>query len=56
MDTLAYSPLKHNYLEALGTTFTIPVRQNNFIEENINNAPVRRITIAMNTNTAFTGS
>ena len=34
----------------------IPARQNQFIQENIfNSAPVRRIAIAMNTNSAFTG-
>ena len=39
------------------TSFIIPARQNQFFHENIfNNAPVRRIAIAMNTNSAFTGS
>ena len=57
MDMLAYTPVEFNYLETLAKTFTIPARQNQFIQENIfNNAPVRRIAIAMNTNTAFTGS
>ena len=33
------------------------MRQNQFIQENIfNNAPIRRVGIAMNTNSAFTGS
>ena len=33
------------------------MRQNQFIQENIlNNAPIRRVAIAMNTNSAFTGS
>ena len=37
--------------------FVIPARQNQFIQESIfNKAPVRRIAIAMNTNSAFTGS
>ena len=37
--------------------FIIPARQNQSLQENIlNNAPVRRIAIAMNTNSAFTGS
>ena len=37
--------------------FIIPARQNQFIQENIfNNAPVHRIAIAMDTNSAFTGS
>ena len=54
---LAYAPVEYNYLETLAKTFIIPARQNQFIQENIvNNAPIRRIAIAMNTNSAFTGS
>ena len=54
---LAYTPVEFNYLETLAKTFIIPARQNQFIQENIfNNAPDRRIAIAMNTNSAFTGS
>ena len=46
-----------NYLETLAKTFIIPARQNQFSRENIfNNAPLRLIAIAMNTNSAFTGS
>ena len=57
MDMLAYAPVKYNYLETLAKTFIIPARQNQFIQENIfNNAPVRRVAIAMNTNFAFSGS
>ena len=57
MDMLAYTPVEFNYLETLAKTFIIPARQNQFIQENIfNNAPVCRIAIAMNTNSAFTGS
>ena len=57
MDMLGYAPVEHNYLETLAKTFIIPARQNQFIQENIfNNAPVRRIAIAMNTNSAFAGS
>ena len=57
MDTLAYSPVEYNYLETLAKSFIIPARQNQFIQENIfNNAPIRRIAIAMNTNSALTGS
>ena len=53
----AYTPVQFNYLETLAKSFIIPARQNQFIQENIfNNAPVRRIAIAMNTNSAFTGS
>ena len=57
IDMLAYAPVEYNYLETLAKTFIIPARQNQFIQENIfNNAPIRRIAIAMNTNSAFTGS
>ena len=54
MDMLAFAPVEYNYLEILAKTFIIPARQNQFIQEN--NAPIRRVAIAMNTNTAFTGS
>ena len=54
---LAFAPVEYNYLETLAKTFIIPARQNQFIQENIfNNAPIRRVAIAMNTNSAFTGS
>ena len=44
-------------METLAATFIIPARQNQSIQENIFNiAPIRRIAIAMNTNSAFTGS
>ena len=57
MDMLAYTPVEFNCLKTLAKTFIIPARQNQFIQENIfNNAPVRRIAFAMNTNSAFTGS
>ena len=57
MDMLADAPVEYNYLETLAKTFIIPARQNRFIQENIfNNAPIRRVAIAMNTNSAFTGS
>ena len=57
MDKLAYAPVEYNSLETLARTFIIPTRQNQFIQENIfNNAPLRRSAIAMNTNSAFTGS
>ena len=56
MDMFAYTPVEFNHLETLAKTFIIPARQNQFIQENIfNNAPVHRIAIAMNTNSAFTG-
>ena len=57
MNMLAYTPVEFNYLETLPKTFIIPAGQNQFIQQNIfNNAPVRRIFIAMKTNSAFTGS
>ena len=57
MDLLVYTPVEFNYLETRAKTFIIPARQNQLIQENIfNNAPVRQIAIAMNTNSAFTGS
>ena len=57
MDMLAYAPVEYNYLETLAKTFIIPARQNQFNQENIfNKALIRRIAIAMNTNSAFTGS
>ena len=57
MDMLAYAPVEYNCLETLAKTFIIPARQNQFIQKNIfNNAPIRRIAIAMNTNSAFTCS
>ena len=56
MDMLAYTPVELNYLKIFAKTFVIPARQNQFIQENIfNNDPVRRIAIAMNTDSAFTG-
>ena len=57
MDMLAYAPVEYNFSETLAKTFIIPAKQNHFIQENIfNNAPIRRIAIALNTNSAFTGS
>ena len=57
MDMLAHTPVEFNYLETLARTFIFPARQNQIIQEYIfNYAPARRIAIAMNTNSAFTGS
>ena len=57
MDMLAYNPVELIYLETLAKTLIIPARQNQFNQENVfNNAPVRRIAIAMNTKSAFAGS
>ena len=57
MDMLVYAPMEYIYMETLAKSFIIPARQNQFIQENIfNNAPIRRIAIAMKTNSAFTVS
>ena len=57
MSQLAYAPVGYNYMETLAKTYIIPARQNQFIQENIfNNAPIRRIAIPMNSNSAFTGT
>ena len=41
----------------MAKTINKPARQNQVIQENVfNNAPIRRVAIAMNTNSAFTGS
>ena len=57
MNNFAYTPVQLNYLETLAKTFMFPACQNQFIQENFfNNAPIRRIAIAMNKNSAFTGS
>ena len=49
---LAYDPV-----ETLAKTYIIPAQQNQFIQENIfNNAPLSRITNALNSNYAFAGS
>ena len=57
MDMLVYAPVEYNSLENLAKTFIIPARQNQFIQEKIfKNAPIRRVAIAMNTSSAFTGS
>ena len=57
MDMLAYAPVE--YISSANTsakTIILPARQNQFIRENVfNNAPIRRVPIAMNTNSAFTG-
>ena len=57
LDMLAYTPVEFNYLETIAKTIITPARQNQFIQENfLNNAPARKIAIAVNTNSAFTGS
>ena len=57
MSQLADAPVEYNYMETLAKTYIFPARQNQFIQEIIfNNAPIRRIDIAMSPNSAFTGS
>ena len=57
MYMLVYTPVEFTFLETPAKTVIIPARQNMFIQEYVfNNAPVRRFAIAMNTNSAFTGS
>ena len=57
MDMLAYTPMEDNFLQIHPNTFIIPAIQNQFVQEDIFNiAPARQIAIAMNTNSAFTGS
>ena len=56
MDMPAYTPVEFKCLETLAKAFIIPARQNQFFQKNFfNNAPVFRIAIAMNANSAFTG-
>ena len=44
-------------MDIIERTFIIPSRQNQFIQENIfNNAPIRRVAVAMNTNSVVAGS
>lgn len=55
--SLLREPAKYHFMETEARTFIIPANQNQFIEENVfNNAPIRRLALAMNTNSAFTGS
>ena len=52
---LTHQPSYYNFMETFGRTFFIPSGHNQFIQENVsNNAPIRIIAIAMNTNSAFT--
>ena len=53
---LTHQPACYKFKETIARTFIIPSGQNQFIQENVfNNASIRRIAIAMNTNSAFTG-
>ena len=54
---LAYAPVEYNNMETLAKIYIIPALQKQFMQENIfDNSPIGRITIAMNSNFAFTGS
>ena len=57
MSQLTYASVEYNYMETLAKIYIIPARQNQFIHENkFDNAHICRIAIAMNSNSAFTGS
>ena len=54
---LEKEPAQYNYMETIARTFIIPSRQNQCIQENVsNNAPIRRVAVAMNTTSAVAGS
>ena len=47
---LTHQPACYKFMETIARSFIIPSGQNQFIQENVfNNAPIRRIAIAMNT-------
>ena len=53
---LTHQPVCYNFMETIARTFIFPSGQNQFIQEKVfNNAPIRRIAFAMNTNSAFKG-
>ena len=57
MDLIVYAPAEYNCLETLAEVCIMLARQNQLIQENIfNKAPIRRVAVAMNTNSALTGS
>ena len=57
MSQLANTPVEYNYMGTLAKTYIIPARQNQIIQETkFNNAPLRLIALAMNSNSVFTGS
>ena len=54
---LEKEPAHNNYMESIARAFIVPFRQNQFIQENVfNKAPIRRIAVAMRTNSAVTES
>ena len=53
---LEREPAQYNYVKTIARTFIIPSRQNQFIQENIfSNGPIRKIAVAINTNSAVAG-
>ena len=54
---LTHQPGCYKIMKTIARTFIIPSGQNQFIQKNVfNNTPIRRIAIAMNTNSPFTGN
>lgn len=54
---LTRQPARYHFNELDARQFIVSDGQNQFIQENVfNNAPIRRLVVAMNTNSAFTGS
>ena len=53
---LEREPAHYNNMETIARIFIIPSRQNQFIQENVfNKTTIRRIAVAMNTNSAVVG-
>ena len=53
---LTHQQAPYNFMEKIALTFIIPSGQNQVIQENVFNiAPIRRIAIARNSNSAFIG-
>ena len=54
---LEREPAQYNYIETIARTFIIPAHQNQIKQESkFNNTPIRRIAVAMNTNSVVIGS
>ena len=54
---LEREPAQYNYMETTARNFIVPPRQNQFIQESLfNNAPIRRVAVAVTTNSAVGGS
>ena len=54
---LEREPNQYNYMETIARPFIIPSRQNQFIQEiTFNNAPIRKIAVAVNKKSAVAGS